>query len=213
VPVHDVGVLRPVPDRLAAHADHDPVGGPPLAGEFIRWLITGKGILTYSPRSSPPRSRCWRSRHTRYAVHLGAGQLQGRSDRRARGDAGPERRRLANAALVARHVEVRSNRPGDMPVINPRYLSEETDRRAIIGGLRLARRIFAAPALKQFVRDESLPGGHIQTDHELLDYARHNGGTCYHASCSCMMGSHPTSVVDSDCMCTVSMGCGSSTPR
>ena len=56
------------------------------------------------------------------------------------------------------YVEARSNRPGDMPAINPRYLSEEADRRAIIGGLWFARRMFAAPALKQFVREESLPG-------------------------------------------------------
>jgi choline dehydrogenase len=69
-----------------------------------------------------------------------------------------------------------------------RYLSEETDRRAIIGGLRLARRIFAAPALKPFVREEGLPGMQVETDDELLDYARRYGGTCYHASCTCMMG-------------------------
>ena len=50
------------------------------------------------------------------------------------------------------YVEAKSNRPGDMPAINPRYLSEETDRRAIVGGLRFARRLFDAPALKQFVR-------------------------------------------------------------
>ena len=56
------------------------------------------------------------------------------------------------------YVEAKSNQPCDMPAINPRYLSEEADRRAIVGGLRLARRIFAAPALKQFVREESLPG-------------------------------------------------------
>ena len=96
------------------------------------------------------------------------------------------------------YVKAKSNRPGDMPAINPRYLSEETDRRAIIGGLRLARRMFAAPALKQFVREETLPGPQIQTDDELLDYARRNGGTCYHASCTCLMGSHPMSVVDSE---------------
>ena len=36
------------------------------------------------------------------------------------------------------YVEAKSNRPGDAPAINPRYLSEESDRRAIIGGLRLA---------------------------------------------------------------------------
>ena len=42
-----------------------------------------------------------------------------------------------------------------------------------------------------------LPGRDIQTDDELLDYARRNGGTCYHASCTCLMGSHEMSVVDS----------------
>jgi hypothetical protein len=31
-----------------------------------------------------------------------------------------------------------------MPAINPRYLSEDADRRAIIGGLRFARRMFEA---------------------------------------------------------------------
>ena len=92
----------------------------------------------------------------------------------------------------------KSNRPGDSPAINPRYLSEESDRRAMIGGLRSARRLFDAPALKKFVREESLPGRQVQSDDELLDYARRNGGTCYHASCTCMMGSHPTSVVDSE---------------
>jgi choline dehydrogenase len=96
------------------------------------------------------------------------------------------------------YVEAKSNRPGDAPAINPRYLSEESDRRAIIGGLRLARRLFAAPALQRFVREETLSGAQIQTDDELLDYARRNGGTCYRASCTCLMGSHPMSVVDSE---------------
>jgi len=64
--------------------------------------------------------------------------------------------------------------------------------------LRLARRIFAAPAMKQFVREESLPGMQVQTDDELLDYARRNGGTCYHASCTCLMGSHAMAVVDDE---------------
>jgi choline dehydrogenase len=96
------------------------------------------------------------------------------------------------------YVEAKSNQPGDMPAINPRYLSEESDRRAIIGGLRLARRLFDAPALKKFVLDESLPGRHVQSDDELLDYARRNGGTCYHASCTCMMGQHPLAVVDDE---------------
>ncbi len=96
------------------------------------------------------------------------------------------------------YVEARSNRPGDAPAINPRYLSEETDRRAMVGGLRFARRIFAAPALQRYVREETLPGPQIESDDELLDYARRFGGTCYHATCTCMMGSHPMSVVDNE---------------
>ncbi len=96
------------------------------------------------------------------------------------------------------YVLATSKRPGDMPSINPRYLSDETDRRAIVGGLRFARQIFAAPALQRFVREETLPGRDIQTDDELLDYARRNGSTCYHATCTCMLGVHPMSVVDNE---------------
>ena len=41
-----------------------------------------------------------------------------------------------------------------------------------------------------------MPGPGVQSDDELLDYARQNGSTVYHASCSCMMGNHAMSVVD-----------------
>src|SRR5207342_1433368 len=84
----------------------------------------------------------------------------------------------------------------EQPTINPRYLAEDTDRRAIVGGLKFLRQLFAAPALAKYVVAETMPGPSVQSDDELLDYARQNGSTVYHASCSCMMGSHPMSVVD-----------------
>jgi choline dehydrogenase len=58
--------------------------------------------------------------------------------------------------------------------------------------------MFGSPAFKQFVRGESLPGAQVQTDDELLDYARRNGSTRYHASCTCKMGSHAMAVVDGE---------------
>jgi choline dehydrogenase len=88
--------------------------------------------------------------------------------------------------------------PSEQPAINPRYLAEDTDRRAMVGGLRFLRRLFAAPALAKYVVAEKLPGAAIQSDDELLDYARANGSTVYHASCSCMMGNHPMAVVDDE---------------
>jgi choline dehydrogenase len=56
------------------------------------------------------------------------------------------------------YVEARSPNPAEAPAINPRYLSDATDRRAIIGGLRFVRRLFAAPALARYCGAEILPG-------------------------------------------------------
>ena len=55
-----------------------------------------------------------------------------------------------------------------------------------------------APALAQFVGSEKLPGAQVQSDDELLDYARRNGNTVYHATCTCMMGAQANAVVDPD---------------
>ena len=60
------------------------------------------------------------------------------------------------------------------------------------------RRIFHAPALAPYIGEERLPGAQVQTDDELLDYAKRNGNTVYHASCTCMMGRHAMAVVDDE---------------
>ena len=56
--------------------------------------------------------------------------------------------------------------------------------------------MFAAPPLNNYVREETLPGRDIQTDDELLDYARQTGGTVFHASGTCKMGPDTMAVVD-----------------
>ena len=94
------------------------------------------------------------------------------------------------------YVEAKSGDPGQAPAINPRYLSDPTDRRAVVGGLRFVRRLFAAPSLAKYVGAEILPGNHVETDDELLDYARKKGSTVYHATCTCKMGSDQMAVVD-----------------
>ncbi|MGA8756475.1 MAG: GMC family oxidoreductase N-terminal domain-containing protein [Stellaceae bacterium] len=207
--VHELrGVGKNMQDHYVARVSYPVIGaqtanersrGLPLAGEVMRWLLTGKGMLTYSPsivaasakvleESATPDVQC-----TFAPGSFKNGQIGELEDKPGLSAGAWQMRPLSRG-----YVEAKSNRPGDMPAINPRYLSEEPDRRAIIGGLWLARRIFAAPALQPFVLEESLPGMKVQSDEELLDYARNYGGTCYHASCTCMMGSHATAVVDNE---------------
>ena len=96
------------------------------------------------------------------------------------------------------YVEAKSADPRQAPAINPRYLSEETDRRCAVGGLRAARRLFAAPALQPYYVGEILPGTQVQSDDELLDYLRQTGSTVFHATCTCKMGRDPMAVVDDE---------------
>ncbi|MCZ6616707.1 MAG: choline dehydrogenase [Gammaproteobacteria bacterium] len=82
------------------------------------------------------------------------------------------------------------------PAIKPNFLSETSDRRALIEGIRIARRLARAPALAGFVDHEMFPGDAVQSDDEILDYCRGHGGTVYHPIGTCKMGSDLTAVVD-----------------
>ena len=49
------------------------------------------------------------------------------------------------------------------PAIQPNYLSHETDQRAMVGGIKLARRLLQTPELSRFIDAETFPGdGHEQ---------------------------------------------------
>jgi choline dehydrogenase len=168
-----------------------------FAREIMRYFGQGTGMLTFGaslcaasvkvlPESATPDVQC---------VFAPASYKPGlirRLDERPGITGGPWQMR----PLSRGYVLVRSPDPREQPAINPRYLYEDTDKRAMVGGLKFLRRLFAAPALAKYVIEENVPGAHVQSDDELLDYARANGSTVYHASCSCMMGNHAMSVVD-----------------
>ncbi len=171
--------------------------GLALAGEIVRYLVTGKGMLTYSAslaaasvkvleESATPDVQC--------SIAPGSfkdGQIGALDDFPGITAGAWQMRPLSRG-----YVEAKSSDPAEAPAINPRYLSEQTDRRAIVGGLRFVRRLFAAPALAKYCGAEILPGTQAETDDELLDYARQKGSTVYHATCTCKMGSDQMAVVD-----------------
>jgi len=95
-------------------------------------------------------------------------------------------------------VKIRSDNPFEAPVIQPNYLEAEEDRKVLIAGMRLARRLMRTEPLAPYFEFEQYPGDHIQTDDELLQIARERGTTTFHVMGSCRMGpsSDATSVVD-----------------
>ncbi|SAL52021.1 choline dehydrogenase [Caballeronia arvi] len=93
-------------------------------------------------------------------------------------------------------VEIRSNDPLQYPAIHANYLSDERDHPVVIGGIKVARRIAAAPSLAKHIVSEFIPGSNYQTDAELLDVARKFSQSIYHPAGTCKMGSDALAVVD-----------------
>jgi choline dehydrogenase len=93
-------------------------------------------------------------------------------------------------------LRIRSADPTAAPEIRINYLATETDRTANVEGLKILRKILAAPALKPFVIEEAEPGAKVSSDADLLAFCRQRGSTVYHPTSTCRMGNDPLAVVD-----------------
>ncbi|XP_055468205.1 choline dehydrogenase, mitochondrial [Psammomys obesus] len=95
-------------------------------------------------------------------------------------------------------LKLRSTDPRDHPVIQPNYLSTETDVEDFRQCVKLSREIFAQEAFAPFRGKELQPGSHVQSDKEIDAFVRAKADSAYHPSCTCKMGqpSDPTAVVD-----------------
>jgi choline dehydrogenase-like flavoprotein len=97
-------------------------------------------------------------------------------------------------------VRLRSRDAAAAPIIAPKYLSTEEDRRIAASAIRLTRKIAAQPALAPFYPDEYLPGASVRDDDEaaLVKAAGDIGTTIFHPVGTAKMGlsSDPLTVVD-----------------
>jgi choline dehydrogenase len=60
----------------------------------------------------------------------------------------------------------------------------------------MLRRIMGQEAMRRYIAEERAPGPLVQTDAELLDFARSAGTTVFHPTSTCRMGPDDTAVVD-----------------
>ncbi len=173
--------------------------GLPLQGQIARWLLRRPNILALSPS----------------LVHWFWKSSDGLAEPDLQGVFTPASYRAGYVGVLDQfpgmtcgvwqhrphssgHVRAISASPFESPVVQPNYLDDERDQAVLLGGMKLARQLLQRPELARFFAGEALPGAAIQSDDELLDFARRYGVSSYHVSGSARMGpaSDPMAVVD-----------------
>ena len=85
-------------------------------------------------------------------------------------------------------VRIRSADPAAPPAIRYNYLATENDRRVMVEGLKLVRRIVNTPPMRGYVADEFLPGREVRSDQDWLAFCREAGDTVFHPTSTCSIG-------------------------
>ncbi|MGP6087261.1 GMC family oxidoreductase [Antarctobacter jejuensis] len=95
-------------------------------------------------------------------------------------------------------IRLQSASAADHPRIIPNYLSTETDRRTIVAGVNVARRIARHAPLTSKISEEFRPTAALDMDdyEGTLDWARNNSTSIYHPTGTCRMGPDKSDVVD-----------------
>jgi choline dehydrogenase len=182
------------PVRMAARAKNistinEKSRGLPLAWEVIKYLVARKGILTLQPTLV---ACFWKSDE-----NLESGDLQMtftpasyaegvQSDLEQ--DPGMTIAVWQQRPESTGYVRARSPDPMEKPDIQPNYLADDIDQRALLGGIKLGRRLFRTEALAPYFEQETSPGDGVDTDEQLLNYARERGTTAFHPMGTCRMG-------------------------
>ena len=175
--------------------------GTKLAGQVVKWVFTRKGILSLSPTLV----YCfWHSNEATKTSDLQmtftpASYLEGVQGQLER-EPGMTVASWQQRPESAGSVRAQSADPFDAPIIQPNYLEQEYDRRVLLSGMRLARKLLASKPLEPYYLREDFPGPHVQSDDELLDAAKARGTTTFHPAGTCRMGpaTDPGAVVDDE---------------
>jgi choline dehydrogenase len=93
-------------------------------------------------------------------------------------------------------LEIRSTDPLAAPKIDANYLAEKNDRDTMVAGVKMLREIYRQPAFRGLWDREVLPGPQASSDEDVLKFVRENGGTVFHCSGTCRMGTDDMAVVD-----------------
>ena len=170
-----------------------------LALEAMKWAATRRGILSLSPTMV----YCfWHSGETTESSDLQLTFTPASYKEGVQGQLEDEPG-MTVASWQQRpesrgYVHCRTGDPFEAPLIQTNYLDAELDRRVVVAGMKLARRLLASQPLSQYYAREDFPGPNVVTDDEFLAAAMERGTTTFHPGCTCRMGpaDAPWAVVD-----------------
>ena len=170
-----------------------------LIGEALKWATTRRGLLSLSPTMV----YCfWHSGETTESSDL---QLTFTPASYKEGVQGTleDLPGMTVTSWQQRpesrgYVRIRSADPFVQPIIQTNYLTAELDRRVVVAGMKLARRLLKSEPLSPYYDYEDFPGPGVESDDEFLQAATRRGTTTFHPGCTCRMGpaDAPWAVVD-----------------
>jgi choline dehydrogenase len=94
------------------------------------------------------------------------------------------------------HIRITASDPAAKPRIISNYLAAETDRRVMLEGVKIARRIVSRKPFADLVVREMAPGPEARTDDDLMSYVKAKGTTIFHPVGTAKMGRDQMAVVD-----------------
>ena len=93
-------------------------------------------------------------------------------------------------------IRLASADPAEPPVIDPGYLTAESDLRGLVAGMRIAERVCDTAALRPYIGAPMAPWPGPVDDAKLATVIRENAGTAFHPVGTCRMGGDDAAVVD-----------------
>ena len=167
-----------------------------LVSEIIKWFISKKGLISYSPahvgaflKSSP--SIDYPDLQFVFTPASYTEGMIGKLQNFPGMTCGVWQSRPQSRG----YVRASSKKISDPPIIQPNYLKEKIDQDVLIEGVKMCRLLLDTSTMKKISVCETLPGINIKSDDEILNFIRNKGATVYHAIGSCRMGIDNKAVV------------------
>ena len=189
---HDHFMVRSVVKVKGIETINHTARGLKLVGQILKWATGRPSLMAISPSvsfafasSRPELTRPDLQFH--FSPGSYAAGIAGKLDDFAGMTLGFYQLRPSSQGTV----RLRSNNPFDLPVIQPNYLADPEDRRVVVDGLRLARKLLHSSPLAPYCEVDDFPPATAVSDEYLLECARQRGGTAWHFMGTCKMGDSP----------------------